>query len=170
MALIFTDLKSELLSELFSINKDDIIIDNDEEKNGKIYNCIGCFGCWVKTPGECVIRDNYNQIGQKLSSCNKLIIVSECVYGGFSPFVKNVLDRAISYIHPYFKIRNGEMHHKRRYDNKIEISAFLYGGEITQKEKNTMIKLVAANAINYDGAVGKVEFFSDIKQLKGVSL
>ena len=23
----------------------------------KIRNCIGCFGCWTKTPGCCVIRD-----------------------------------------------------------------------------------------------------------------
>ena len=26
-------------------------------RNEKIGACLGCFGCWLKTPGECVIKD-----------------------------------------------------------------------------------------------------------------
>lgn len=25
--------------------------------HGTIKHCIGCFGCWVKTPGECVVHE-----------------------------------------------------------------------------------------------------------------
>ena len=24
----------------------------------RIANCVGCFGCWTKTPGRCFIRDD----------------------------------------------------------------------------------------------------------------
>lgn len=101
------------------------IAESDEYKiiydNGKIRHCIGCFGCWVKTPGKCVINDGYENTGELMSKCDEIILVSKCTYGGFSPFVKNVLDRAISYISPHFVIRNGEMHHKRRYKNVLNI-------------------------------------------------
>ena len=30
---------------------------------GSIRNCIGCFGCWIKTPGKYVIHDGYESTG-----------------------------------------------------------------------------------------------------------
>ena len=29
-------------------------------ENSKIHPCCGCFKCWTKTPGECVIKDGYD--------------------------------------------------------------------------------------------------------------
>lgn len=134
--------------------------------NGTIKHCVGCFGCWVKTPGKCVINDGYSDLGGLMSHCGDLFIISECAYGGFSPFVKNVLDRSISYISPHFVIRNKELHHKRRYDNIISIFAYFYGADITEKEKETAISLINANAVNYDGNVGGVYFYSSYEDVK----
>ena len=47
------------------------------------------------------------------SNSGELVLVSRCCFGGPGPFVKNVLDRCISYVHPYFVIKNGEMHHRQ---------------------------------------------------------
>ena len=118
MRLLIHDLNNEEFQELFTKQMSETMIISD---NGTIRHCIGCFGCWVKTPAACVIRDDYGDMGENLSKCKDLIIISKCCYGGFSPFVKNVLDRSISYIHPYFVTRNGEMHHRRRYKNKINL-------------------------------------------------
>ncbi|MDU3351391.1 MAG: flavodoxin family protein, partial [Clostridium sp.] len=101
MRLIIHDLKSEEFEKLFPNGLEDTSVISDD---GSIHNCIGCFGCWLKTPGACVIRDKYGDMGEYLSKCDEVIIISECVYGGFSPFVKNVLDRSISYVLPFFKI------------------------------------------------------------------
>lgn len=136
--------------------------------NGNLHYCIGCFGCWIKTPGQCVIKDDYSNMGQLLSRCDELILISKCTYGSFSPFIKNLLDRSISYISPYFIIRKGEMHHKRRYDNVISISAYFYGEDITQIEKETAKSLVIANAVNYHGIVKDVLFYSSAEKVKAV--
>lgn len=137
---------------------------------GEIRHCIGCFGCWIKTPGKCVIHDGYENTGFEMSRCTELIYVSQCCYGSLSPFVKTVQDRAISYIHPDFVLRRGEMHHKRRYSNVISISAYFYGENITDVEKETARNILEANADNYDGLVKTVSFYGSVKELEGIAL
>lgn len=137
---------------------------------GKIGNCIGCFGCWTRTPGRCVIHDGYENTGIDMGKCTELIFVSRCCYGSLSPFVKTVQDRAISYIHPDFVIRRGEMHHKRRYSNVIQLSAYYYGENITDAEKETARRILEANADNYDGRVKDIFFFESAEELEGICL
>ena len=38
--------------------------------------CIGCFGCWIKTPGSCVLPDSYQEMGKLLSRTSELILLS----------------------------------------------------------------------------------------------
>ena len=115
---------------------------------GPLHPCTGCFGCWVRTPGRCVIPDGYQNTGIAMSRCDRLILVSRCCYGSLSPFVKGVLDRAISYVHPDFVFRDGEMHHKRRYQDRFTLSAWFYGEDITRAEQETARGIIAANALN----------------------
>lgn len=162
MKLILTDVESDYLT----IDGSYQMIEN----NGNIHHCIGCFNCWVRTPGKCIISDGYEEMGRYLSTCAELIIISECFYGSTSPFIKNVMDRAISYIHPAFCIRNGEMHHKRRYDNKIKLTAYFYGEAVTATERETACKLIKANAVNYDGEADQIIFLKNKEELRGIRL
>ena len=165
MRLLIHDLNNEEFQELFTKQMSETMIISD---NGTIRHCIGCFGCWVKTPAACVIRDDYGDMGENLSKCKDLIIISKCCYGGFSPFVKKVLDRSISYIHPYFVTRNGEMHHRRRYKNKINLHVLFYGENITEEEKQTAQKLVVANSVNLACNVSKISFVQSTVEMKGI--
>jgi len=133
----------------------------------KISHCVGCFGCWIKTPGRCVINDDYMTMGEELAKCDELIFISRCTYGGLSPFVKNVFDRSIGYNSPNFEMVNGEMHHKRRYDNTIKMSAYFYGEDISEKEKETATQIVHAKARNFHGKAGDIRFFNTVDEVKG---
>lgn len=162
MKLIITDIKDFAIP----INGEHRIIKPDSP----IKHCIGCFGCWVKTPGECVIKDDYSRTGCFLGKCDELIMISECLYGGFSEFVKRVQDRCISYVRPDFAIVDNEMRHRQRYFNKIRITALFYGEDITEEEKLTAKKIVSANAKNFYAKVEKVLFFRNAAELAEVSL
>ena len=70
------------------------------------------------------------------------------------------MDRSISYVSPFFTVRDGEMHHALRYDRMVGFSAIFYGEDMTQAEKDTAYKLVYANARNLNGDVKSVKFVS----------
>lgn len=127
--------------------------------DGTIKQCMGCFGCWVKTPGVCVMKDSYSDMGQILGHGEELVIISQGYFGTYSPFVKNVLDRCLPYIHPDFTHRDGQIHHKSRYQNRLVTSAFFYG-EMSANERQTAGELVEANIRNFNGVKGRTGFFS----------
>ena len=132
MNLIIHDLSKEQWEALaFPLKEETKIIDN----SGKIKKCMGCFGCWLKTPGRCVIPDEYQRMGELAAKAEELTIISKCSFGSYSSFVKNVLDRSISYVLPFFEIREGEMHHRKRYDNQFLMRVIFYGSDITEEEK-----------------------------------
>ena len=164
MKLIIHDLSNEDFSSISkNIRGDNIVI----SKGKGINRCIGCFGCWIKTPGECVIKDDYNKISEKIASCDELVIISECKYGMYSPFVKNIIDRSISYVHPYFIIRNNEMHHKSRYKKQINMKVYFYGNNIYHEEKEIAKELVNGNGINFNVKTSETIFVKDILEIGG---
>jgi multimeric flavodoxin WrbA len=164
MNVLIHDLKNFNKEIVLDDAKNDTVIISD---NGGIRPCICCFGCWVKTPGQCVIDDGYNNLGVLLSRCSRLVIISECFYGAYSPFVQNVLNRSVPYLLPYFKIKNGETHHKNRYDNPYVLTVHFYG-RIGGKEKETAHKLVRANGINMCAQKTEVYIHDDADEIQGV--
>jgi len=87
----------------------------------KIAPCIGCFGCWVKTPGFCVLpRDGGTEYYEEMFDADYVVYVSRVTWGGLSAPVKLYTDRLLPLLLPDFRIVNGEMHHKQRYGRMPE--------------------------------------------------
>ena len=84
-------------------------------KDMQISPCVGCFGCWVKTPGICVIDDDSREINREVIHADFVLWASPLVMGFPSAYLKNKIDRSIPLLHPYFEIVDGEVHHLSRY-------------------------------------------------------
>ena len=120
-----------------------VVLSRDEIKP-----CVGCFGCWIKTPGICAITsDAANDIASKEVNADALVLLSEITYGGFSADVKSFLDRSVQNILPLFKMYKGEMHHPGRYKRFPAWIAIGYGN-VSDAEKHTFIRLADRNELN----------------------
>ena len=115
--------------------------------------CVGCFSCWLKNPGECGIKDGYERMGELLHKANEVVIISRYTYGGFSSSVKNVMDRSIGYILPFFEVYKGEMHHRRRYPEEKPITFIFRGNGLTEEDKERARQYVRAVCTNFHGAI-----------------
>ncbi len=111
--------------------------------------CRGCFGCWVKTPGECVIDDEGRDVARSVARCDLLVYFTPVTFGGVSSELKKALDRLIPNISPFFTRVRGETHHRRRYPR----SASLIGVGVLpahDQAAETLFKtLVEDNATNF---------------------
>ena len=163
MKIIIHDINEKELEKIYNLTgidkNEDIILIFD---NKKIKNCTGCFFCWTKNPGKCRIKDSYENLAELYSKTEKIVIMSKCHYGSYSPFVKNVLDRSIPYLLPFFKLKNNEMHHTIRYKRKLFMEVYFYGKDLTELEKNIAEKTVKANCVNLNVKKFNVSFLENI--------
>lgn len=135
----------------------------------KMSKCTGCFGCWLRTPALCVIRDGTESLGEKIAHCDEFIIISRNLYGGFSKEIKNALDRSISFALPFFDVRNGEIHHQMRYPKIGTIKTYIYNsGGISDTDKATLMEITKANSINFNKIDYQTIFVHDVNELKEV--
>lgn len=80
-----------------------------------ISHCTGCWGCWVKTPGECVARDDSTDVCRAAIHADLVLHASPVIMGFYSALLKKTTDKLIPLVHPYVIVAKGEAHHKARY-------------------------------------------------------
>lgn len=112
-----------------------------------ISNCTGCFGCWTKTPGKCVIRDDAVKVYPYIAQSDTLLYISRIKYGGYDTVMKTMLERSIPVQQPFIRLVNGETHHVQR-DVALKKATIIAYGDIGSGERDVFKKLVARNAYN----------------------
>jgi multimeric flavodoxin WrbA len=96
-----------------------------------VHYCIGCWSCWLKTPGLCVFRDATDSILSEIVQADLLIFAAPLRLGFIHSILKKSVERIIPLLLPYISIYKGECHHLTRYNKLPDI------GVILEKEKDT---------------------------------
>ncbi|MEA1970545.1 MAG: flavodoxin family protein [Thermodesulfobacteriota bacterium] len=80
----------------------------------KINYCLGCFDCWVKTPGVCVHKDDMPELMEKARQADCIVIGTPLYVDGMTAQTKTFLDRMIPLVDPHFELVDGHYRHPPR--------------------------------------------------------
>ena len=87
----------------------------------KIAPCCGCFSCWKKTPGKCIIHDDMEMIIEKEIEANIIVWSFPLYYFNVPGILKNLIDRQLPMNLPFMSTRKdgyGSGSHDRRFDTE----------------------------------------------------
>ena len=90
--------------------------------------CLGCWICWLKTPGKCAIKDQMAESYRDYVNSDTIILLMDTAQGFINHQAKAFLDRTIPHYHPYIEIVAGECHHIARYQSYPDL-IFYYDQE-----------------------------------------
>lgn len=84
----------------------------------KVADCIGCFGCWTKTPGQCVLEDDMTMVLQEYQAADLVIWATPLYYYGMTARLKRIMERLLPLNLPYIEKRGNHYTHPPRYPER----------------------------------------------------
>lgn len=111
------------------------------------------------------MKDSLKQTARVVGQADEFVIITENLYGTYSPVVKNVLDRSIGISTPLSTYRGKQMHHTLRYGKHNLFKVIVYGNA-TKQEKETFNYMAERNAINNGFEKSEVIFLNDFSELE----
>ena len=87
--------------------------------------CVGCWGCWVKTPGQCRSCDASLDMDRAVIQSDFTLWAAPLKMGFPAELLKTALDKHLPLIHPYVEVAYSEAHHLRRYPRSPRVGLLL---------------------------------------------
>jgi multimeric flavodoxin WrbA len=114
----------------------------------KLAHCLGCFDCWLKTPGVCVEADAGREIAKAIVRSDVTVFFTPVTFGGYSPELKKMVDRFVPIASPFFRMEHGEVHHPPRYAHLPRLMVVGVERHPNPHEAHIFKTLAGRNAIN----------------------
>lgn len=129
-----------------------------------LHYCTGSWSCWWKTPGRCATKDDAEEIFRSVINSDFVIFASPLMVGFTSSALKKITDRLVVLIHPYIEIKNGECHHKKRYEKYPDFGLVLKKESDTDNEDIAIVDDIYDRfAINFHSEKKFIKFIDNTK-------
>ncbi len=73
--------------------------------------CLGCFNCWLRTPGKCAQQDDMDIILPKMKEADVVVYGTPIYCYTMSAQMKTLIDRMVCIADPFIEIRDGRSRH-----------------------------------------------------------
>lgn len=111
-------------------------------RDRKIGDCIGCYSCWLKTPGVCALKDDHEVILKAYVHSDLVLLASPVIMGFVSAELKKATDRLIPLCHPYLCVNGDRMAHYPRYGKTAQVGLLL---EKSSTDEESALQLIHAS-------------------------
>lgn len=118
--------------------------------------CIGCWSCWIKTPGECAIKDVMEHLYPAYVNNSAVVLLMDTCQGFINHTAKAFLDRTIPHYHPYIEIVDGECHHLARYDQYPELFFYYDALGLTKDEDQVIEDYLWRTAYHFQSPASRI--------------
>lgn len=162
MRFIIADIPGAEVRRLYPGDENYILAEDECDA----HPCIGCMKCWISNLSDCVIRDGFSGMIEKFRTCSELVILSKCVYGGFSPFVKNAVDRLFPIFFHSLEIRDGNTAFLSGVGNPLTMTVCLYNAR-DKNEEHTAEDYARHLAASFEASEISVAFFENVTMMEG---
>lgn len=84
-------------------------------RDKKVKNCTGCFNCWIKSPGTCILKDDMTgELFPKWLASDLVVYASPLYHFGVNAAMKTFIERTLPALEPFFLRHDGRTYHPRR--------------------------------------------------------
>lgn len=77
--------------------------------------CLGCYTCWLKTPGRCAQKDGWEEIHRKVVSSNLMVFATPLYNYTMTAYTKVLLERLLPIWEPFIVKKKDVCFHPSRY-------------------------------------------------------
>lgn len=129
----------------------------------KIGHCIGCFTCWAKTPGKCVLNDDIDGLLKLYMASDIVIMASPLYVDHVTGIMKDFMDRSLPLVCPQFEMGDaGQTRHVARY-GKYPAIVWVSNCGFPEKDQFAVLRL----ACDRDIRNNKAEIIAQIYRGQG---
>ena len=111
--------------------------------------CMGCWDCWLRTPGRCVMNDPMSRSYPAYMSSNRIVLLMDTAQGFISHRSKAFMDRTIPHYHAYIAIVDGECRHAARYSRYPDLVFVFDKRGLSDREDELIEAYLARSAAHY---------------------